>query len=96
MSPAISFTVSKTDSARLDAIVARARALGCRRDPLEIRMDLCATHANGTPLDFQRLREFDDFSFLHDVFGIERHLDRTSGALRDMFVPRCTRKGGVS
>ena len=96
MSRYISFAVSKRDSARVDAIVARAGALGCRRDPLEIRMDLCATHANGNPLDFLRLREFDDFSFLHDILGIERHLDRTTGALRDLFVPRCTRRGGAS
>ena len=30
----------------------------------------------------------DDFNFGHDVFGIYRHLDRTTGKLMNCFVPR--------
>ena len=52
-------------------------------------MDLCACHANGTPLDFQKLLDFPRFDFTHDVFGLVRHMNRETGKLRDHFLPRC-------
>ena len=61
-------------------------------DALSCQMDLEATHCNGCPLDFDRLLDFDDFSFAHDVFGIERHLDRSTGKLKNHFLPRCAAK----
>lgn len=61
-------------------------------DPLDIEMDLIATHANGCPLDFVKLSNADDFNLLHDVSGIGRHLDRSTGELRDHFWPRCAQK----
>lgn len=57
-------------------------------DVLSMQMDLVATHANGCPLDFQRLEAADDFNLLHDVLGIERHLNRDTGQLQDFFLPR--------
>ncbi|WP_331253076.1 DUF6874 family protein [Acetobacter sicerae] len=55
----------------------------------DIRMDLIACHSNGCPLDFEKLEGFDDFNLLHDVYGIDRHLNRETGALSAMFLPRC-------
>lgn len=65
----------------------RIRALNNRMD---ITMDLTACHANGNPLDLQKLLDADDFNFIHDVFGIRDHLDRDTGQLRDFFSPRCS------
>lgn len=53
-------------------------------------MDIIATHANGNPLDFDKLLAADDFNFAHDVFGICRHLNRETGELEDFFSPRCS------
>ncbi len=58
----------------------------------EVMMDITATHANGCPLDLDKLLAAPDFDFAHDVFGIRRHLDRTTGELRDFFLPRCSVK----
>lgn len=59
---------------------------------LRVQMDLIACHANGCPMDFARLGNADDFNLLHDVEGIARHLDRSTGKLTDMFLPRFAKK----
>jgi hypothetical protein len=51
-------------------------------------MDILAAHANGCPLKLHALLEADDFNFAHDVFGIERHLNRNTGQLEHCFLPR--------
>lgn len=53
-------------------------------------MDIEATH-DKCPLDLQKLLEFPDFDFIHDVCGIARHLDRNTGELTDCFLPRCAK-----
>ena len=55
---------------------------------LHAEMDILATHANGNPLKLQELLDADEDNFLHDVFGIRRHLNRRTGELEDFFVPR--------
>lgn len=91
----IRFGVARVDAARVDAVVRRATTLydryGVQCDPRALAMDLLATHANGCALDFARLLECPDFDFTHDVGGIMRHIDRTTGELRDGFLPRCAR-----
>lgn len=73
-----------------------ARTHGDRRKfgaiRLHVVMDLLATHANGCPLDFERMAAADDFNLTHDVTGIDRHLDRDTGKLGNGFLPRFTRK----
>jgi hypothetical protein len=59
------------------------------RSLLDWQMDVTACHLNGTKLDLEQLLAFDDFNFCHDVFGIARHLDRSTGALQNCFLPRC-------
>jgi hypothetical protein len=88
----ISFHVSNEDFRLIDRIVTRAEAIADRIGrPLnvsQIMMDVTACHANGCPLQLEKLLKADEFTFVHDVFGIERHLDRATGKLTDAFSPR--------
>jgi hypothetical protein len=54
-------------------------------------MDLSATHANGCPLDFERLLAFPEFDYMHDIVGIHNHIHRGTGKLLHCFVPRCAK-----
>lgn len=82
------------EKAAVDRIVARAlqlyEAVGRRRDPMDIEMDLAAVHFH-TPLRLEELATADDFNFTHDVGGIDRHIDRRTGELTDHFRPRAAR-----
>lgn len=88
----VSFNVTKGERAVVTLIVKRATEIakryGQKVDGLSLAMDLCAVHANGCPLRFQDLLDADEFNFCHDVFGIERHIDRDTGALLNCFMPR--------
>lgn len=59
-----------------------------QRSRMDLLMDLEATHCNGCRLDLSRLLEADDFNFMHDMIGIQKHLNRKTGELEDCFVPR--------
>ncbi len=91
----VSFKTTKEETKVVDKIVARAKKLYTKLrvpfDGLSISMDLCATHANGCPLDFEKLLGFPDQDFAHDIGGISRHLDRKTGHLRGHFLPRCAK-----
>ena len=91
----VKFDATKKEITNVDAIVARivpkiCAATGANADELSLstRMDLLATHANGCPMDFDRMREADDFNILHDIAGIGNHLDRETGKIVGFFVPR--------
>jgi hypothetical protein len=90
----VSFSTEGVAAETVDAVVDRAVAMhrenGSKRPRLQIRMDLIATHANGNPLDWDKLRAADDFNFAHDLFGIESHIDRATGELTRCFSPRCS------
>ena len=92
-----SFRVSARDARIIQAIVSRAEGMErarrdrfapARFDRLSASMDITACHANGNPLRLEELLGADDFNFAHDFYGIQAHLDRQSGELRDCFVPR--------
>lgn len=51
-------------------------------------MDITCVHLNDTPLRLQDLLEADDFNFAHDINGIARHLNRTTGKCMHCFLPR--------
>lgn len=92
----ISFKATKQEYELIGKIVDRAEAMANEHglanfDARATDMDLTACHANGCPLDFQKLLEFDDSNFGHDVFGITRFIDRKTGELGDCFLPRCAR-----
>lgn len=54
-------------------------------------MDLTAVHKNDIELDFEKLLNFDEFNFAHDIYGIETYLNRSIGKLEHCFLPRCSK-----
>jgi len=90
----IDFDATAEDAALIEQIVDRHEALFQRLFPaqpfdrLSASMDLTATHLNGCPLRLKDLLEADDFNFAHDVGGIARHIDRSTGQLTRCFLPR--------
>jgi hypothetical protein len=84
----------KRETALLTEIVNRAEKLSRRFKQPTVRativLDLVMAHRM-QPLDLELLLAADDVNFAHDVFGIMRHIDRNSGAMRDCFVPRFAR-----
>lgn len=89
----ISFDVTKREAQIIGLIAARAMEFdptGQTHDNalLDWRMDITACHANGAPLRLAELLAADDFNFVHDVFGISRHICRDTGGLTDNFRPR--------
>ena len=40
-------------------------------------------------VQIKKLESFKDESFIHDIIGIQRHMNRDNLTLDDMFVPRC-------
>ena len=89
----ISFRITESERVHARAIVARAANYGLTDDTLDLEMNLCAIHANGMRLDFERLRAFSRFDFAHDILGIQRHIDRATGTLKGHFLPRCAKTG---
>ncbi|MCK5017520.1 MAG: hypothetical protein KAS32_10675 [Candidatus Peribacteraceae bacterium] len=53
-----------------------------------IIMDLQAAHTCGCPLKLTELAEANINDLLHDIHGINQHLNRTTGELEDCFPPR--------
>lgn len=98
----VSFNVSREDAKLIQDIAHRAVQQARKilmasngrveTDMLRVQdwmMDITAVHANGCPLRLRELLLAEDFDFNHDVFGIRRHLDRSTGRLGRCFVPRC-------
>lgn len=55
---------------------------------LTFLMDITACH-KANPLNLEKLLNFDNSNFMHDVMGINQHLDRETAELKDCFWPRC-------
>lgn len=95
----VSFDISPKDAATVRKIARRARdillSIKIDRPAMDIAMDLTATHANGCPMDFDRMETADDFNLMHDVGGIARHLDRETGKLVGGFLPRFHRRASI-
>ena len=95
MTKEVKFTTTAHEAKTIGKIVDRAKKLGLMRrgdDRLSIMMDLSATHANGCPMDFDRMLAADDLNFMHDYCGISRHIDRSTGELTGFFRPRFASK----
>jgi len=96
MTKQINWNSTKSDLDRITKIMLRAASMlsfeerGLTR--LDVSMDLTACHLNGCPLDLDGLLNAERFDFVHDVTGICRHIDRTTGELRDCFLPRYAAK----
>lgn len=93
----VSFSVPKQVSAAISLVASRYQAMRkdmglAPVDMLDLHMDLTACHANGCPMDWERLNAADDFTLAHDVGGIQRHINRHTGRIEDGFLPRCASK----
>lgn len=71
-----------------DRAVILAKEFGLIYPRMDAVMDLTACHANGCPLRLADLVVADAGNAGHDIFGIRRHLDRTTGKLGGFFSPR--------
>jgi len=88
----------KFDATAKDAIVIRRIAeravqeLGVHKVAghwhAEYAMSVSACHLNGCPLRLDDLLAADAFNFTHDVLGICRHIDRSTGQMMNQFRPR--------
>jgi hypothetical protein len=79
------------EAAMIRAIVQRAKKLAPPEwsiDTLDLELDITACHLNGCKLKLTELLAAAGADFGHDVFGIRKHIDRTSGQLTDHFRPR--------
>lgn len=89
----IQFNTSKFEHKLIVKIAQRAVAIAdnyeTEYDFKMALMDITACHCNGCELDLNKLLEAPDSDFIHDVFGIRRHIDRSTGRLGDCFLPRC-------
>ena len=65
---------------------------GKKLDFMTLHMDLTACHANGCPIDWDKLNAATDTTFAHDISGIQRHINRKTGKLENCFLPRCAAK----
>ena len=90
--PKPSFATTDKEFLLIAEIAKRAVRLGMKGgfdvDCTEISMDVTACHANGNPLRLAELLKADDGNFGHDVFGIQRFIDRNTGKMTDCFRPR--------
>lgn len=90
----VEFTVTKPEALRITRIAQRAvefsKKHGLDIDYEQIEMDITACHCNGCPLDLQKLLDSKDSDFGHDVLGIRRYIDRSTGKLTECFDPRCS------
>ena len=85
----VNFTDNEKENAIILKIVRRAIKLKIINGiALDAQMDISACHSNGNNLDLQRFLDADNFNFTHDFCGIQSHIDRTTGKLKNCFVPR--------
>lgn len=82
----------KTDGTLIKEIAERASALAMKYGkPFPWRtamMDVTACHEGGCPLKLKDLLASSDADFAHDVWGINRHLNRETYKLEGGFLPR--------
>lgn len=88
----VKFNSTKNERKLMDRIAQRAAGELQVLDRVSLLMDLDAVNSNDTRLDFVKLLGADTFNFAHDVCGIMRHIDRTTGKLTRRFLPRCSKK----
>ncbi len=92
----LNFNVPPEDFKQIYAITKRAvKEIQGFEDLMSLEMDIIATHTNGCPLDLQKLLNADAFNFAHDIVGINNHIDRETGELKNCFLPRCSKPENV-
>jgi hypothetical protein len=86
----INWSATAEESALIEQICKRAVAIWhlSKRNIINTAMDITACHLNGTPLKLASWLAADDFDFLHDLYGIDRNMNRETGKLENCFLPR--------
>lgn len=88
----VKFNATKAEVAVISIIADRAvqaaKAAGIDYAKSDAFMDIEACHSNGCKLELAKLAAADDFNFGHDVLGIRRYIDRSTGKLLNHFLPR--------
>jgi hypothetical protein len=80
----------------VDAIVARFYEICFQHNyALNLLSFMMDVHAVARKIDLEKLATFQDFSFLHDCFGIMTNLNRITGKFNNCFLPRCAKKKGA-
>lgn len=75
-----------------DRAVKIAKDIGASYKKMDVIMDIETIHCNGNTLKLHDLLTADDINFMHDVFGIRRHIDRKTGQLKNCFLPRYSKE----
>lgn len=86
----LNFKATKEEYLTVDKIVKRAVKELKIEDSLKLSMDIIAVHCNDVKLDLNAFLNFEDFNFAHDIYGIQRNIDRTTGKLENCFFLRCS------
>jgi hypothetical protein len=84
----INWKIDKEDLLIISDIADRALELNVDGRKQTIVMDLQACHTNGCPLRLNDLLAAEACDFLHDICGINHHINRENGKLEDCFSPR--------
>lgn len=94
--------ITDEETSIIEAIVGRYRAEAERLKalpksfkPINLTMDISAAHI-ALPIDLDRLLAADLTTFMHDIGGISRHINRDTGELGGCFVPRTAKRAGVA
>jgi hypothetical protein len=86
------FNATQKERKIIGKIARRAASLNPAYNHTDAMMDVEAAHCNGCRLKLKELLAAKDSDFGHDVFGINRHLNRKTGNLEDHFLPRYAEK----
>lgn len=89
----IKWKTTAQDVDKIEQIAERAEVFGWRGNRTQTLMDLTACHANGCPLDLDKMLTFDAFNLIHDLAGLRDHMDRETGKLSHHFLPRGAKRG---
>ena len=78
----------------ISKIAIRANEMSKEYDRMGVQMDITAafnSNKNVTVLALKNLLNADTFNFMHDIYGINQHLNHDTGKIENCFLPRCAR-----
>jgi hypothetical protein len=84
----LKWDATKEELQTISKIMTRIELAGHTINRPTLAMDIEACHCNGCPLKLADLANAPLGDLTHDVFGISRNIDRTTGKLKNCFVPR--------
>ena len=92
----VDFNCTREEIEVVEKIADRVESMdgGETLDRMTLMMDIEACHSNGCKLKLQELLDADYINFMHDINGIQRHLDRETGKLLDCFSPIYSKQEG--